>query len=215
MQQQSDQLMHSKKLYIVRHGETEYNRLNIVQGSGVDMGLNETGQQQAKLFFAAYQHHPFDAVYTSALKRSQQSVEGFIQKGIKHIALSGLNEISWGDFEGKQQTPEQKAVYWDLIHRWTEGDLDAKIPNGESPIEMQHRQREALEVILSNTAEREVLICMHGRAMKSFLCLLLNKPLENMEQFTHSNLCLYALTYQNGMFILKVANNTDHLSFFS
>jgi probable phosphoglycerate mutase len=200
-----------KQLYIIRHGETEYNRLNIVQGSGVDMGLNEIGQQQAALFFEAYRNHRFDAVYTSALKRSQQSVAGFIQKGIKHVALPGLNEISWGDFEGKQQTPEQKEAYWNLIHSWNNGDFEAKIPNGESPNEMQQRQRGAIQHILSNTDEKEVLICMHGRAMKSLLCLLLNEPLTSMDSFTHSNLCLYQLTYDNGMFELKEAHNTKHL----
>ncbi len=201
-----------KNFYIIRHGETEYNRLNIVQGSGVDMELNETGKQQAARFFDAYKDHPFEAVYTSALKRSQQSVAGFIEKGIKHEALAGLNEISWGDFEGKQQTPEQKEAYWNLIHRWNAGDYEAKINNGENPVEMQKRQQPVLHHILSNTHEKEVLICMHGRAMKSLLCLMLNKPLASMENFTHTNLCLYKLAYQNGLFILKDANNTRHLT---
>lgn len=200
-----------KNLYIVRHGETEFNRLNIVQGSGVDMELNDTGKQQASRFFEAYYSHPFDVVYTSALKRSQQSVEGFIRQGIKHVALTGLNEISWGDFEGKQQTPEQKAVYWDMIHRWNAGELNAKIPNGESPLELQQRQREALDIILANDAEKEVLICMHGRAMKSLLCLLLNKPLTEMELFVHSNLCMYRLSYNGKIFAMEEANVTEHL----
>ncbi len=204
--------MSKKEIYLIRHGETEYNRLNIVQGSGVDMELNELGHQQAARFFERYHKHPFDAVYTSALKRSQQSVAGFIKKGIKHEAMAGLNEISWGDFEGKQQSPEQRAVYWDLINRWNKGDLEAKIPNGENPIEMQQRQQIVLDHILSNTHEKEVLVCMHGRAMKSLLCLMLNKPLTNMESFTHTNLCLYKLTYDNGLFVLMDANNTKHLS---
>ena len=37
-----------KEIFIIRHGETELNRLGIVQGSGVDAGLNDTGQQQAQ-----------------------------------------------------------------------------------------------------------------------------------------------------------------------
>lgn len=199
----------TKNLYIIRHGETDFNKQNIVQGSGVDMPLNATGQKQAQQFYQAYQNHPFQVVYTSALIRSQQSVAQFIDKGIKHIAMPELNEISWGDFEGKLQTPEQRDTYWKLINDWNSGVLDAKIENGESPIEMQLRQQGALDRILKSN-ETEILICMHGRAMKSFLCLLLNEPLTQMEKFQHSNLCLYYLVYEKGAFILKISNSISH-----
>jgi phosphoserine phosphatase len=199
-----------KNLYIIRHGETEFNKLNIVQGSGVDMPLNETGLKQAEQFYHAYKTHPFQVVYTSALVRSQQSVQSFINGGMRHIALPQLNEISWGDFEGKQQTPEQKQVYWHMINEWNAGNLDAKIPNGESPKEMQTRQQLALHTIMQSP-ETEILICMHGRAMKSFLCLMLNVPLTQMEKFQHSNLCLYQLQFSEQKFTLVTANDTAHL----
>lgn len=200
-----------KNLFIIRHGETEFNKMNIVQGSGVDTDLNETGRQQAGQFYEGYRNYPFEVIYTSALKRSQQSVAGFIQKGIPHIVMPELNEISWGDFEGKAQTMEQRAVYWQMIHKWNEGELDAKIPNGESPMEMQERQKAALVSIIEHPA-KEILVCMHGRAMKSFLCLLLNVPLSQMEDFPHVNLCLYQLEYQNGTFHLVKHNDVHHLT---
>jgi probable phosphoglycerate mutase len=200
----------TKNLYIIRHGETDFNKQNIVQGSGVDMPLNATGKKQAQQFYQAYQHHSFQVVYTSALIRSQQSVAQFIDKGIKHIALPELNEISWGDFEGKQQTLEQRDTYWKLINDWNNGVLDAKIPNGESPIEMQARQQKALEMIIKSD-ETEILICMHGRAMKSFLCLMLDEPLTQMEKFQHSNLCLYQLQLNGKGFELLKLNDIKHL----
>jgi phosphoserine phosphatase len=200
-----------KNLYIIRHGETDYNKQNIVQGSGVDMPLNETGKNQAAQFYQTYKQHPFQIVYTSALVRSQQSVHQFIASGIKHIALPELNEISWGDFEGKKQTPEQKSVYWEMIQQWNKGNLHAKIANGESPLEMQARQKTALDTILQST-ETEILICMHGRAMKSFLCLLLDEPLTQMEKFHHSNLCLYQVELGLYAKLLK-ANNVEHLKY--
>ncbi|MBP9187371.1 MAG: histidine phosphatase family protein [Bacteroidia bacterium] len=199
-----------KQLYIVRHGETDFNRQNIVQGSGVDKEINELGQQQAQLFYEHYQHIPFQHVFTSALVRTHQSVASFLQKGIKHTALAELNEISWGDFEGKFQTAEQKDLYWETVTQWRNGILDAKITNGESPIEMQARQQVALQHILNTNAEN-VLVCMHGRALKSFLCLMLNEPLTNMELFKHTNLCLYQLTYDGTKFSLVKANDTAHL----
>lgn len=199
-----------KKLFIIRHGETEFNRLNIVQGSGVDTDLNALGMQQAEAFYQYYRNHPFEHVFTSTLKRSNQSVAAFIENGIPHTRLAELNEISWGDFEGKQQTPEQKAMYWEMINKWNKGDLHAKIPNGESPFEMQQRQKRALDIIL-NQPESEILICMHGRAMKSLLCLLLNQPLTQMEQFQHRNLCLYEVHINAEKYHLMRANDVTHL----
>lgn len=201
-----------KNLYIIRHGETEFNKLNIVQGSGVDTDLNEKGNKQADLFFSAYQNHPFDIVYTSALKRTHQSVKGFLESGLPHIALPELNEISWGAFEGKQQTEEQRLIYWETINQWNNGQLDVKIPEGESPLDLQQRQQKALEHILQNNNHEHILICMHGRAMKSFLCLLLDLPLTQMENFQHSNLCLYHVSYTGSGFELVSGNNTDHLT---
>ena len=200
-----------KKIFIIRHGETEYNRLNIVQGSGVDTDLNENGRRQAAQFFASFATHPFDALYTSALRRSQQSVEGFIKNGLPHTILPELNEISWGEFEGRPQSHEQKAVYHDMITRWSNGDVHAKIPQGESPFELAQRQQLAIHHIFNRTHEKEVLICMHGRAMKSFLCLLLNKPLSHMEHFQHTNLCLYTLGHDGTTNVLLTANDTTHL----
>lgn len=203
--------MVKQHFYIIRHGETEFNKLNIVQGSGVDTDLNDKGQHQAQQFYSAYQNHPFDVVYTSALKRTHQSVKGFLNNGLKHIELPELNEISWGVFEGQQQTEAQRLVYWETINQWNKGLLDVKIPEGESPLELKQRQQKALEQILQHNQYEHILICMHGRAMKSFLCLLLDLPLTEMEKFQHSNLCLYHVSRSNGRFELVSANNTDHL----
>lgn len=203
--------MTKKLIYIIRHGETELNRLGIVQGSGVDADLNKKGVEQAAKFYAYYKQHPFKKVITSALKRTHQSVAQFIQDGLPHVVLGELNEISWGDFEGLPQSEEQMKVYWSMLNRWQEGELHAKIPNGESPLELQERQKLVKKYLLQETDDT-ILICMHGRAMKSFLCLLLDKPLTEMEKFQHSNLCLYVLEYENYQFSLLTSNDTEHLN---
>ena len=58
----------TKEIYIIRHGETDLNRQGIVQGSGVDPSLNNTGRQQAESFFRMYHQHPFELVITSTLR---------------------------------------------------------------------------------------------------------------------------------------------------
>ncbi|MEI6508832.1 MAG: histidine phosphatase family protein [Bacteroidota bacterium] len=200
-----------KQIFIIRHGETEYNRLNIIQGSSIDIDINEKGYLQAKSFYTTYKNISFDKVYTSVLKRTKQSVQQFINDGIPHEQICELNEICWGDLEGKNQSEVEKEMFRNIVSKWKTGNINAKIPNGESPFEMQERQKKALSYILKNTTEKTILICMHGRAMKSFLCLLLDIPLTQMEQFQHSNLGLYLLNYRNNKFELLKQNNADHL----
>ncbi|MBL6445915.1 histidine phosphatase family protein [Fulvivirga sp. 29W222] len=204
--------MKSKKIYLIRHGQTDYNLKKIVQGSGIDAPLNETGRKQAASFYRTFQNIPFDKVYTSTLQRSIQSVEKFIEKGIPHQTLSGLNEINWGTREGMEITPEEDAYYHDVIHQWQTGNITLRIEGGESPQDVYNRQKEALEVILSNSDEENVLICMHGRAMRVLLCQMLNYPLQCMDLFSHSNLCMYKLVYTGEMFLIESFNDVKHLN---
>jgi broad specificity phosphatase PhoE len=71
-----------KTLYIVRHGQTDLNKQGIVQGRGRDTDLNDEGRKQADLFYNAYKSVPFDKVYISELKRTEQSIQQFIDLGI-------------------------------------------------------------------------------------------------------------------------------------
>jgi probable phosphoglycerate mutase len=201
-----------KKIYIVRHGQTDFNLRGIVQGSGVDSSLNDLGRAQAAAFFKAYETIPFDKIYTSALQRTVQSVQQFLGKGIVYEQLAGLNEISWGDKEGQPITPEEDEYYHYMLKQWQLGNTSLRIEKGESPDEVLSRLKSAMDYIMSKPDEKTVLICMHGRAIRILLCLLLNYPLKGMDMFEHQNLCLYQVHYTGSMFSVVQYNNTDHLS---
>jgi probable phosphoglycerate mutase len=198
------------ELYIIRHGETDFNRRGIVQGRGVDSDLNEVGMQQAHSFYKAYHHVPFDKIFTSTLKRTHQTVQHFIDKGIEWEQLPGLDELDWGRNEGRVASLEMRNEFYELTKKWMEGQLDQHFEGGETPIEVNLRQKEAVEHILKTSANK-VLICMHGRALRLLLCHLTNKPLSMMDTFPHSNVTLYRLKYHpQGNFELLDFNNTDH-----
>ncbi len=203
--------MVSKKVYLVRHGQTDFNLRNIVQGSGVDTDLNDLGRSQASLFFQAYKHVPFDKIYTSALKRAQQSVQQFIANGVPHAALVGLNEISWGTKEGHRVTPEEDAYYHYMLEQWRLGNTHLKIEGGESPDDVVVRMKPAVDYIMSKINEKTVLICMHGRAIRILMCYLLHYPLSSMDMFEHQNLGLYVLNYSGSMFMVEKYNDDTHL----
>ncbi|MBL0308661.1 MAG: histidine phosphatase family protein [Bacteroidetes bacterium] len=202
-----------RELYIVRHGQTDHNAKGIIQGKGVDLPLNETGQKQANAFFQAYRSVPFDALYSSTLLRAQQTIAPFKQSDIPHFIKSDLDEISWGDLEGKITTLESDERFKQLIARWRAGDLNAKPSStGESPYELQQRQQRFLEYLLT-TSHKKILIATHGRFIRAFMCTLTGRPLSEMEQFNHANLCLYKVNQlQNGRFEIVTHFETGHLA---
>ena len=203
--------MKSKKIYLVRHGQTDYNQKGIVQGSGVNSSINKRGKLQSDAFYAAYRNIKFDAVYTSELKRTHESVKKFIEISPKHVALEGLNEISWGIQEGKEVTTESDKYYFGVLNEWREGNISLKIEEGESPEDVAQRQEVALREILNQEDESTILICHHGRAMRVLLCKLLNYPLKYMDFFEHTNLGLYLINYSGSQFTIEKFNDQKHL----
>lgn len=203
----------SKTIYLIRHGETEYNRRGVVQGSGIDADLNELGHAQAAAFYEAYHDVSFDKIYTSKLRRTVQSVQSFLDAGIPFEQHTGLNEISWGVREGKVPNYTDDEYYLDLIQAWRAGQTDRTTEGGESPQQVRDRQQPVIDLILSRPEEKTVLVAMHGRAIRILLTTLLGKPLANMDEFEHRNLCLYVLRYEYGSrrFLLERANDTRHL----
>jgi broad specificity phosphatase PhoE len=198
-------------IYLVRHGQTDFNVQGIVQGSGVDSSLNATGRAQAQQFFAAYRHVPFDRIYTSVLRRTQESVQAFLDLGYPHEAHTALNEISWGVREGTRITMEEDVEYQGVLNQWEQGETDARLLGGESPDEVATRQRPFIELLKSRPDDQNILICMHGRAMRVMLCQLLNYPLRSMELFEHRNLCLYELAFTGALFSVRRFLDTAHL----
>ncbi len=206
--------MLTKTIYLIRHGETDLNRRGVVQGSGIDSDLNEVGFLQGKLFFEAYQNVNFDKIYTSKLRRTVQSVQEFINLGIPYEQLEGLNEISWGEKEGKVPNYLADENYHEIIANWGRGKTDVPAAKGgESPEQVVARQAVAFEKIMSRTSESVILVAMHGRAIRILLTHLLQLPLSAMDTFSHSNLCLYRLRfdYQSQKFQLDITNDISHL----
>jgi len=203
-----------KTIYIIRHGETDLNKKGIVQGRGMDTDLNEHGRRQAEAFYRAYRHIPFDKIYTSTLKRTHQTVRQFIDSGIPWVQYPGLDELAWGVYEGQESSEEMRMAFRQMMHYWLNGELHQKFERGESPLEVKERQLTVLEKLIElNNSEDNILICMHGRAMRLFLCLLLDLPLTSMDKFPHLNTSLYKVEYNGQKFRIAEFNNTDHLKY--
>ncbi len=202
--------MKPKKIYLIRHGQTDYNVRGIVQGRGVDSDLNEMGKFQAKKFFNAFKEVPFDRIYISALKRTRQSINGFIEMGLPLEVRDGLDEIDWGIKEKEKITSEENAYYHSLISAWSRGETSRRIEGGESPDDVQKRLTPVIEELKRDEGEN-ILVCSHGRTMRILLSTLLNYPLKDMDKFLHQNLSLYLIRFTGSMFSIDLFNDHQHL----
>ena len=198
-----------KIVYLIRHGQTGHNHRGIIQGRYVNSKLSKKGFLQAEAFYQAYKHIPFQKVYTSTLLRTKQTVRQFVESGIPTEELPGLDEICWGESEGLFANAENNKQYYETIHIWKAGELNHRIPGGETPIDVQKRQEKALNHIATQP-ETLMLVCMHGRALKILLAWISGMHLKEMDKFHHDNLSLYILQYDNGWTILK-NDDREHL----
>ncbi|WP_316803585.1 histidine phosphatase family protein [Pedobacter nototheniae] len=200
-----------KEIYIIRHGETELNRQGIVQGRGINSDLNDTGRAQAEAFYQTYKEVKFDKIYTSTLKRTHQTVQKFIDSGLPWEQLAGLDELAWGIWEGKPNSEAAREAFREMLECWQEGNYTAHFEDGESVQDVYERLKEPMEILASKPNEQTILLCMHGRAMRVFLCLLTGKPLSEMTEFPHQNTVLYKIGFENNQFNIIEFNSTVHL----
>ena len=201
-----------KNLYIVRHGQTDYNLKRIVQGRSINASLNETGNTQAKHFFDAYKNIKFEAIYASSLLRSQQTIASFVDGKIPYYEDPLLDEISWGDYEGKAPSAEKRSEFEAMLSKWDEGETDFRMPNGESADDLHNRVKDFL-TDLAKTNDETILICSHGRTIRLILCELTGIPISKMLTYNPNNLGLYQLNWTpNNLANIIKQNDLTHFN---
>lgn len=137
------------KILLVRHGETDWNVAQRIQGS-TDTPLNETGIMQAQKLAEelAKRETPIIGVYTSKLERAAKTAECVAKKlGKECIVLPGLEEINFGLWEGItwEQVEEQFPVEFQT---WRQNRRYEHPPKGESYQELVERVVTALQKLI-------------------------------------------------------------------
>lgn len=201
-----------KEIYIIRHGETDYNRQGIVQGQGVDTSLNALGRRQARAFYEQYREIVFEAVLTSRLRRTHETVQPFLEQGLPWEQFADINEIAWGKHEGRKSTPEMMEQYREVTEAWKNGDFHVSLEGAESAARLAARITRFIEH-LRGRPETTLLVCSHGRAMRCLMCLLQEQPLQHMDNYQHSNTGLYQVQYQGDVFRFVLENDLSHLEY--
>ncbi|MHB0871128.1 MAG: histidine phosphatase family protein [Chloroflexota bacterium] len=165
------------RLILVRHGQTEWNRVERFRGR-IDLPLNETGiwqaEQAARTIGAKYR---VAAIYSSPLSRAMRTAEAIWQAVGKAVqVLPALNDFSYGEWEGK--SPEEVAVAYPEVYRlWQTQPHLASIPGGESLAGLRDRAAAAVEEIAAMHPAETVVMVSHRMVCKVLACYLLG--LEN------------------------------------
>lgn len=203
------------RLYLCRHGQTEFNRLHKFQGRGVNTVLNETGRAQANHLAHAMRKVPLRAIYSSTLRRARETATIVAQHHAK-IELQqfqDLEEMSFGVFEGNAHELFDDQVQ--AIHgRWLAGDYAARFPNGENPLEVVARGVAKIrELVAASAPEDHVLMVTHGRFNKVVLAQMLHDGLSKMHDLTQDNTCVNVVDFDHvtGAFSPVLLNYTGHL----
>ena len=185
------------RIYLCRHGETDYNAEGKIQGCGIDRPLSTNGRKQAEALGQALKDVPLDLVGSSTLQRSMETAKAVWRHhhSANSIEHRGLREMSFGDFEGK--TPDEIRTDYDaVIQSWAAGDVDTKWPNGESPRDVEARVRDALKDLFGGKSQRglrHVALVTHGRLNKILLSSLLGFGLHTHNDLTQANCCINVL----------------------
>lgn len=168
------------KLYLVRHGETDWNIESKIQGQ-TDIELNERGRQQAEEFAAriAGGDYQVDSIYTSSKRRALETARiiGAALK-IEPKVQPGLEEICLGKWEG-YTWKQVKELFWDEYQLWRDNRRYQEPPLGESYQQLLDRLLPAVREI-TQKEKGNVLVVTHSAVIMTLLSYIYDTPFEDM-----------------------------------
>ena len=199
------------RIYLVRHGETEWNRMAKTQGR-MDISLSETGYAQAGRLAERLLPESITAIYSSDLKRAYNTAR-VLADGLKvDVNVSaGLREMDFGCWEGMDFESIKKE--YSHIHRlWIKSPNKAKIPGGEELIEVQSRSISVTHGILALHKGERVALVSHGITLKCLIFGLLGIDLGNLSKIRLDNCSVSIIEFRNDRYVLDTLNDTCHLN---
>jgi len=177
------------RLYIARHGETDWNLEHKLQG-WTDRPLNETGRRQARDLAESLKGIHLDAVYSSTLSRSIDTANAVAGTSLVVKHLPGLRERNYGRFQGQSDTdPEylKRGNVWD----------DA-MDGGETLNQLLARTRESLDMIRREHPSGNVLIVSHRITNQMILRALLGLTPDETVKIVQGNDEVYLVEIEPG-----------------
>lgn len=169
-----------KTMYLVRHGETDWNLANKIQGS-TDIPLNENGRQQARELAEklAGMDKQVACIYTSGLQRALETAQIIGNRlGMEPVVSPGLKEICMGEWEGltwKQVRESDSESY----QQWYNNRRYTVPPQGESYEQLLQRLMPVLRQMMSESTG-DVLVVTHSAVIMTLMSYIYDTPFCDM-----------------------------------
>jgi len=179
------------KLYIVRHGQTEWNVLEKFQGQ-LNSPLTEAGIEKVRETAEELKNVVFSKVYTSQVGRTIGTAEIILEHNKNQIEredklelnkLYELNEIYFGEWQGQtfaeieKKYPEQYHNYFYDVKKY-----DAKTIGGEELKDGLDRFLKGLNQIVSENKEGNILVVTHGTVLELFFNYIQNVEAHDLDE---------------------------------
>ncbi len=203
------------RLFLVRHGETEWNALTKFQGH-TDVPLSRRGKLQAKLLGQRLAQEKITAFYASDLSRAFETASIISQyhgNGIEIEKVADLREINFGMWEGLT-TKEIRSNFTKEMELWWKNPLNARIPGGETLAEVVERSRRAIKEIIRRHAGGKIVVVSHGGVIRCIVGDILGMDLNQYWRLKLDNASLTILefsSWEDG--IICLFNDSSHLKF--
>ncbi|MFD2328180.1 histidine phosphatase family protein [Cohnella sp. GCM10020058] len=191
-------------IYLVRHGQTEWNVEQRMQGHR-DSPLTKLGVSQAEWLEEALRQEPIDVAYSSSSMRARRTAE--IIKGKRELPITDCDdfkEIRLGAWEGKSQS-ELKANDSEQLHYFWNDPAQFYVPGSERFEDVQHRAIRKLNEIVHTNEGRSILIVTHTVVVKLIMAHFEKIPLKEMwnSPYIHpASLCKVVIESSNAEVML-------------
>jgi len=199
------------KILLIRHGETDWNRERRLQGH-LDIGLNDTGVQQASLLGKVLANEKIDVAYSSDLKRALATANAIIAHHDIPVYLDkSLRERCYGEIEGmtyaeiEKTRPENYAA-------WHGRDPHFKPKDGESIGEFYHRVVDGATRIAKSHLGQTIVMVAHGGVLDCMYRAATNTPIEEPRKVDLLNTSLNRLHFDGERFSLESWGDVSHLN---
>ena len=160
------------KLYIIRHGQTDWNIAKKIQGRQ-DIPLNERGRYQAGCLKKAMEDRPVTAVFSSPQIRAMETAKAVASSsGSVVIPVKDLMEINYGSWEGKTEEEllqEDRALY----EAWWSHPAETAPPGGESISQVNERCQKTVDYNMLTRIQEKIWKVAHGGLLAHFMEQLL------------------------------------------
>lgn len=201
----------STRICIIRHGETDWNRQRRIQGQ-IDIPLSEIGRAQALAMAFNAAHHNFSAIYSSDLKRAEQTATALAEReGHEVITLEALRERHYGIFQNvvKDEAEEQ---YPDAYVHYKNRDLHYDFENGESLTLFAKRTLDIFLWLARHHEKQQIAVICHAGLLDVIYRTATGRSLEIERDFVIPNCALNWFHHDGQGWHLETWDDHHHLS---